>query len=92
MGTKLKKEIEVEELIIYPIFRKIIDAVTGKITIVFKVDEDTITKVVCGEYVFPQIRVFENNIDTLSIVYWDTQEATEREYVTYLQQVKENIK
>lgn len=90
IGTKLKKEIEVEELIIYPIFRKMTDAMTGKIVAVFKVDPYKITKVVCGDNLYPSIQVFENNIDTLSAVYWH-KEATKREYMKYLQQIKECI-
>lgn len=90
IGTKLKKEIEVEELIIYPIFRKITDAATGKIVAVFKVDPYKITTVVCGDNLYPSIQVFENNTDTLSVVYW-YKEATKREYMKYLQLTKEYI-
>lgn len=90
IGTKLKKEIEVEELIIYPIFRKITDGMTGKIIAVFKVDEYTITKVVCGDNLYSSIQTFENTKDTLSIVYW-CEEATKQEYMKYLQQTKECI-
>ena len=90
IGTKLKKEIEVEEIIIYPIYRKIIDVVTGKIIAVFKVDLYTITKVVCGDNLYPSIQVFENNKDTLSVVYW-YEKATKREYLKYLRQVKGSI-
>lgn len=88
--TKLKKEIEVEEVIIYPIFRKMTDAVTGKIIAVFKADVDTITKVVCGDNLYPSIQVFENNKDTLSAIYWH-KETTKREYMKHLQQTKECI-
>lgn len=91
VGTKLKKEIEVEELIIYPIFRKITDAATGKIVAVFKADEDAIIKVVCGDNLYPSIQVFENNTDTLSVIYWH-KEATKREYMKYLKQTKEYIR
>ena len=90
IGTKLKKEIEVEELIIYPIFKKITDTVTNKIIAVFKVDVDVITKVVCGDNLYPAIQVFENNKDTLSVVYWH-KNATKQEYMKYLQQTKECI-
>lgn len=90
IGTKLKKEIEVEEFIIYPIFRKMTDIVTGKIIAVFKADEYTITKVVCGDNLYPSIQTFENNKDTLSVVYW-YKETTKREYMKYLQQTKECI-
>lgn len=90
IGTKLKKEIEVEEIIIYPIFRKITDAVTGKIIAVFKADVYTVTKVVCGDNLYPAIQVFENNKDTLSAIYWH-KKATKREYMKYLQQAKECI-
>lgn len=91
IGTKLKKEIEVEEFIIYPIFRKMIDVATGEIMAVFKADADTITKVLCGDNLYPSIEVFENNKDTLSVIYWQ-KEATKREYTKYLQQTKECIK
>lgn len=91
IGTKLKKEIEVEELIIYPIYRKMTDVETGKINVVFKADVDTITKVVCGDNLYPSIQVFENNTDTLSTIYWH-KETTKREYMKYLQQTKECIK
>ena len=37
-GIKLKKEIEVTELVIYPIYRKMIDALTNEIIGVFKAD------------------------------------------------------
>lgn len=90
IGTKLKQVIEVEELIIYPIFRKMTDAVTGKIVAVFKVDADTITKVVCGENLYPSIQVFENNTDTLSAVYW-YKTSTKQEYKKCLQQTKDCI-
>lgn len=90
IGTKLKKEIEVEEIIIYPIFRKITDAVTGEIITVFKADAYTITKVVCGDNLYPAIQVFENNKDTLSVIYWH-KTATKREYMKYLKQIKECI-
>ena len=90
IGPKLKKEIEVEELIIYPIFKKITDTVTNKIIAVFKVDVDVITKVVCGDNLYPAIQVFENNKDTLSVVYWH-KNATKQEYMKYLQQTKECI-
>lgn len=90
IGTKLKKEIEVEELIIYPIFRKIIDGMTGEIIAVFKADEYTITKVVCGDNLYSSIQTFENNKDTLSAIYW-YKEAIKREYMKYLQQTKECI-
>lgn len=89
-ATKLKKEIEVEEIIIYPIYRKITDAMTGKIITIFKVDLYTITKVVCGDDLYPSIQVFENNKYTLSSVYWYGK-ATTREYLKYLRQVKESI-
>lgn len=90
IGTKLKQVIEVEELIIYPIFRKMTDAVTGEIMAVFKADADTITKVVCGDNLYPSIQTFENNTDTLSVIYW-YKETTKREYMKYLQQTKECI-
>ena len=90
IGTKLKKEIYVEELIIYPIFRKITDTTTGEIIAVFKADEHTITKVVCGNKLYPSIQVFENNEDTLSAIYW-YKEITKQKYKEYLQQVKECI-
>lgn len=90
IGTKLKKEIEVEEVIIYPIFRKMTEVMTGKIIAVFKADVDTITKVVCGDNLYPSIQVFENNKDTLSVIYWH-KETTKREYMKYLQQTKECI-
>lgn len=90
IGTKIKKEIEVEEIIIYPIFRKITDAVTGKNIAVFKADVYTTTKVVCGDNLYPAIQVFENNKDTLSSIYWH-KTATKQEYMKYLQQVKECI-
>lgn len=90
IGTKLKKVIEIEELIIYPIFRKMTDAVTGKIIAVFKIDADTITKVVCGDNLYPSIQVFENNTDTLSAIYWH-KTATTQEYLKYLQQTKKCI-
>lgn len=90
VGTKLKKEIAVEEVIIYPIFRKMTDAATGKIIAVFKADAYAITKVVCGDNLYPSIQVFENNTDTLSVIYWH-KEATKREYMKYLQQTKECI-
>jgi hypothetical protein len=90
IGIKLKKEIDVEEVIIYPIFRKMTDAATGKIIAVFKVDVYTITKVVCGDNLYPSIQVFENNKDTLSAIYWH-KETTKREYMKYLQQTKDCI-
>ena len=90
IGTKLKKEIYVEEVVIYPIFRKITDVITGEIIAVFKADEYTITKVVCGNKLYPSIQVFENNEDTLSAIYWH-KETTKREYNKYLQQTKECI-
>jgi hypothetical protein len=90
IGTKLKKVIEVEELIIYPIFRKMTDVLTGETTAVFKVDTYTITKVICGDNLYPAIQVFENNKDTLSAVYW-YEETTKQEYMKYLQQIKECI-
>lgn len=90
IGTKLKKEIEVEEIIIYPIFRKKTDVLTGKTIAVFKVDLYTITKVVCGDNLYPSIQVFDNNEDTLSAIYW-FKNATKREYTKYLQQTKECI-
>lgn len=90
IGTKLKKEIEVEEIIIYPIFRKKTDVITGKTIAVFKVDLYTITKVVYGEGIHPSIQVFDNDEDTLSVVYW-YEEATKREYTKYLKQTKESI-
>lgn len=90
IGTKLKQVIEIEELIIYPIFRKMTDAVTGKIVAAFKVDADTIIKVICGDNLYPSIQVFENNIDTLSAVYWH-KTATKQEYKKYLQQIKNCI-
>lgn len=90
LETKLNKTVEVNELIIYPIFRKVTDALTGKITAVFKADVYTITKVVCGDNLYPSIQVFENNKDTLSAIYWH-KETTKREYKKYLQQTKECI-
>ena len=90
IGTKLKKEIYVEELVIYPIFRKMVDVITGEIIAVFKADEHTITKVVCGDKLYPSIQVFENNNDVLSVIYWH-KKATKREYNKYLQQIKECI-
>lgn len=90
LGIKLKKEIEVEEIVIYPIFRKITDTITGEIVAMFKADEYTITKVVYGDKLYPSIQVFENNNDTLSVIYWH-KEATKREYKKYLQQAKECI-
>ena len=89
-GIKLKKEIEVEEIIIYPIFRKITDIITGEIVAVFKADEYTITKVVCGDKLYSSIQVFENNKDVLSAIYWH-KEATKKEYKKYLQQTKDSI-
>lgn len=35
LGTKLKKTVEVNELIIYPIFRKVIDALSGEVLMIF---------------------------------------------------------
>lgn len=90
IGTKLKQVIEVEELIIYPIFRKMTDVITGKTIAVFKVDADIITKVVCGDNAYPSIQVFENNTDTLSAIYWH-KTATKQEYKKYLQQTKDCI-
>lgn len=90
LGTKLKKTVEVNELIIYPIFRKVTDAVSGEVLMVFKADEHTITKVVCGNNLYPSIQVFDNNRDTLSAIYWH-KETTKREYNKYLQQTKEYI-
>ena len=90
IGTKLKKEIEVEELIIYPFFRKMTDVLTGETITVFKVDEYIITKVICGNNLYPAIQVFENNQNTLSAVYWH-EETTKQEYIKYLQQIKECI-
>lgn len=87
IGTKLKKEIEVNEVIIYPIFRKMVDALTNNIVAVFKADNYTITKVVCGDDLYPSIQTFENNTDTLSVIYWH-KNATEKEYKKYLEQVK----
>ena len=89
-GTKLKKEIDVNEVVIYPIFRKMVDALTGNIIAVFKADTHTITKVVCGDNLYPAIQVFENNKDTLSAIYWH-KKATKREYMKYLKQTKECI-
>jgi hypothetical protein len=91
IGTKLKKEVYVEELVIYPIFRKMTDVITGEIIAVFKADEYIITKVVCGDNLYPSIQVFENNKDTLSAIYWH-KEATKQEYKKYLQQTKECIR
>jgi hypothetical protein len=88
--TKLKKEIEVEEIVIYPIFRKITDDLTGKVLGVFKADEYTITKVVCGSDLYPSIQVFENNKYTLSAIYWQ-KEVTKREYMKYLRQTLKNL-
>lgn len=90
-GIKLKKEIEVTELVIYPIYRKIIDALTNEIIGVFKADNYTITKVVCGVNCYQSINVFENTKETLSAIYW-LKEATEKEYKKYLKQVKDNIR
>ena len=90
IGTKLKKEIYVEEIVIYPIFRKITDVITGEIIAVFKADEYTITKVACGDKLYPSIQVFENNEDTLSAIYWH-KVVTEQEYKKYLQQTKKSI-
>lgn len=90
LGTKLNKTVEVNELIIYPIFRKKTDALSGEVLMVFKADEHTITKVVCGNNLYPSIQVFDNNRDTLSIIYWHDN-TTEREYKKYLQQTKECI-
>ena len=90
LGTKLKKTIEVNELIIYPIFRKVIDALSGEVLMIFKANEHTITKVVCGANLYPSIQVFDNNPDTLSVIYWYN-DATEREYKKYLQQTKDCI-
>lgn len=90
IGTKLKKEIYIEELVIYPIFRKMTDVITGEIIAVFKADKYTITKVVCGDNLYPSIQVFENNNDVLSAIYWH-KEATKQEYKKYLQQTKECI-
>lgn len=89
-GTKLKKEIEVEEAFIYPIFRKMTDALSGEVVAVFKADIYTITKVVCGNNLYPSIQVFENNKDTLSAIYWH-KETTNREYNKYLRQIKDCI-
>lgn len=89
-GTKLKKEIEVEETFIYPIFRKMTDPLSGEVVAVFKADIYTITKVVCGNNLYPSIQVFENNKDTLSAIYW-YKETTKREYNKYLQQIKDCI-
>lgn len=90
LGTKLNKTVEVNELIIYPIFRKVIDAVSGEVQMVFKANEYRIVKVVCGNNLYPSIQVFENNKDTLSAIYWH-KEATKQEYKKYLQQTKECI-
>lgn len=90
IGTKLKKEIEVNEVVMYPIFRKIVDALTGNIVAVFKADNYTITKVVCGDNLYPSIQTFENNTDTLSAIYWH-KDATEEEYKKYLGQVKKSF-
>jgi hypothetical protein len=87
---KLKKEIEVEELVIYPIFRKITDVLTGKVMGVYKVDEYTITKVVCGTDLYPGIQVFENNKESLSVIYW-CKDITEQEYMKYLKQTLKNL-
>jgi hypothetical protein len=89
-GIKLKKEIEVTELVIYPIYRKITDALTNEIIGVFKADNYTITKVVCGANCYQSINVFENTKETLSAIYW-LKEATEKEYKKYLKQVKDHI-
>lgn len=89
-GTKLKKEIEVEEAFIYPIFRKMTDALSGEVVAVFKADIYTITKVVCGVNCYQSINVFENTKETLSAIYW-LKEATEEEYKNYLKQVKDHI-
>lgn len=89
-GTKLKKEIEVEEAFIYPIFRKMTDALSGEVVAVFKADIYTITKVVCGDNLYPSIQTFENNTDTLSVIYWH-KNATEKEYKKYLEQVKKSF-
>lgn len=90
LGIKLKKEIEVEEVIIYPIFRKVTDVLSGEVLMIFKANEHTITKVVCGNNLYPSIQVFDNDKDTLSVIYWHNN-ATEREYKKYLQQTKECI-
>ena len=90
LGTKLKKTVEVNELIIYPIFRKVIDALSGEVLMIFKANEHTITKVVCGNNLYPSIQVFENDKDILSAIYWH-KEATKKEYEKYLQQTKKCI-
>jgi hypothetical protein len=57
---------------------------------VYKADEYTITKVVCGSGLYPAIQVFENNKDTLSAIYWH-EETTKREYMKYLKQTLKNL-
>jgi hypothetical protein len=91
LGTKLKKTVEVNELIIYPIFRKVIDALSGEVLMIFKANEHTITKVVCGNNLYPSIQVFDNDPDTLSLIYWHN-DTTEQEYKKYLQQTKDCIR
>lgn len=91
LGTKLNKTVEVNELIIYPIFRKVTDVLSDEVLMVFKADEHTITKVVCGNNYHPSIQVFDNTQDTLSLIYWHDN-TTEQEYKKYLQQTKKCIR
>lgn len=88
IGTKIKKVIEVEDVVVYPIYRKITDALSNEIVAVFKANEYTITKIVCGNNLYPSIQVFENNKDTLSAIYWHGK-ITAREYNRILKQVKD---
>lgn len=88
IGTKIKKVIEVEDVVVYPIYRKITDALSNEIVAVFKANEYTIMKIVCGNNLYPSIQVFENNKDTLSAIYWH-EKITAREYNRILKQVKD---
>lgn len=88
--AKIKKEIEVNELINYPIFRKMTDAMSGKTEAVFKVDAHTITRVVCGIDLYPSIQVFRNHEDTLSAIYW-CEEITKQEFMKYYRKTLKNL-
>ncbi len=88
--TKIKKEIEVNELIIYPIFRKMTNAMSGQIEAVYKVDARTITMVVCGIDLYPSIQVFENNKYSLSAIYWH-EETTKQEFMKYYRKTLKNL-
>ena len=88
--AKIKKEIEVNELIIYPIFRKMTDAMSGQTEAVYKVDARTITRVVCGVDLYPGIQVFENNKYSLSAIYWE-EEITKQEFIEYYRKTLKNL-